>query len=116
MVELGQLETEHQEFEKRKARVIVASLEDQETAKETQAAFPHLVVVADKDRTLAEAVDVVHHGTGPEGSDTAAPTTIIVDGRGIVRWTFRPDRFLTRLSPAQVLAALDEQIADKSQH
>jgi peroxiredoxin len=110
MTELGQLEAEHREFDKRKARVVVISLEDQETAQATQADFPHLVVVSDADRQLAEALDVIHRHSAPDGGDTTAPTTILVDGGGTVRWTFRPDRYLARLSPAQVLAALDEKI------
>jgi hypothetical protein len=44
------------------------------------------------------------------GQDPAAPTTILVDGQGTVRWLFRPDRFLERLSPAQLLAAIDEHM------
>ncbi|MEX2121252.1 MAG: redoxin domain-containing protein [Pirellulales bacterium] len=107
MTELGQLEAEYREFEKRKARVVVASLEGHETAKVTQAAFPHLVVVADTDRNLAEALDVIHRQSAPNGGHTAAPTTIVVDGGGTVRWTFRPQHFFRRLTPAQVLAALD---------
>src|SRR5262245_29884103 len=110
MTELGQLEAEYREFDKRKARVVVISLEGQETAQATQADFPHLVVVADADRQVAGALDVIHHHSAPDGGDTTAPTTILVDGGGTVRWTFRPDRFLTRLSPAQVLAALDEHM------
>ena len=113
MIELGQLEKAHAEFDKRKTRVAVISLEDQETAKKTQADFPHLVVVADADHKLADAVDVVHRQSAPDGKDTAAPTTILIDGSGMVRWTFRPDRFLTRLSPAEVLAAVDEHLRGK---
>ena|SRR2546426_61841 len=117
MIELGQLEGQHAEFDKRKTRVVVASLEDQETAKATQADFPHLVVVADKatlgqstEPRLADALAVIHARSAPDGSDTAAPTTILVDGAGTVRWIARPDRFLTRLSPAEVLAAVDEHM------
>ena len=61
------------------------------------------MVVADKDRHLADALQVIH-------GDTTAPTTIIVDGRGVVRWTFRPDRVFNRLSPEEVLAALDQHM------
>ena len=110
MAELGQLEKAHQEFDKRQARVIVVSLDDQETSAATQADFPHLLVLSDKDRGLVNAVHVIHEKSSPDG-DTAAPTTIIVDGDGTVRWTFRPDRFLKRLSPAEVVAALEEQLA-----
>lgn len=107
MIELGQLEAAYPGFEKRKARVAVVSLEDQETAKATQADFPHLVVVADADRKLANALDVIHRQSAPDGGDTTAPTTIVTDGTGTVRWMFRPERVLTRLTPAQVLAAVD---------
>ena len=108
MTELGQLEARHADFTQRHARVVVISLEDQETAALTQADFPHLVVVADNDRHLAEALQVIHPGSSPDRGDTTAPTTVIVGGDGIVRWVFRPARYLTRLSPDEVLAALDE--------
>jgi peroxiredoxin len=110
MVELGQLEGAHKEFENRNARVVAVSLDDLETSRETQADFPHLVIVADKDRKLVEALKVLHPNSGHDGGDTAAPTTVIVDGTGTVRWVFRPGRFLARLSPAEVLAALDEHL------
>ena len=109
MIELGQLEAAHEEF-RGKARVVVISIEDQDEAKETKKDFPHLVVVADADRKLAEAIDVIHRQSAPGGKDTSAPTTIITDGKGIVRWTYRPDRFLTRLNPAEVLGALNEHL------
>ena len=112
MTELGQLEGSWQEFEKRNVKVIVVSVEDGEAARATQADFPHLVVVSDAERRLAEALAVIHPGSAPGGGDTAAPTTILVDGGGTVRWTFRPDRVLTRLSPSQVLAAVDKEMPD----
>jgi hypothetical protein len=90
--------------------VLVVSVEDREAAVATQADFPHLVVVADTGRNLAEAVAVMHPGAGHDGGDIVAPTTILVDGAGTVRWTFRPGRVLTRLSPAQVLAAIDREM------
>jgi peroxiredoxin len=113
MIELGQLEAQHAEFAKRNARVVVASLEGPEVAKATQKEFPHLVVVADSRRKLAEAVEVIHRQSAPDGGDTSAPTTLVVDGKGTVRWMFRPDRFLTRLTAADVLAALDEHLPNQ---
>lgn len=110
MIELGQLEKAHAEFEKRKMRVVAISLDDQETSKNTQADFPHLVVVADADRKLADAVKVIHHEAAPGGKDSVAPTTILIDGSGTVRWLFRPDRFVRRLSPEEVLAAVDQHL------
>jgi peroxiredoxin len=114
MIELGQLEAAHEEFAKRKTRVVVISLEDEEAAKLTQADFPHLTVVADADRKLAEAIDVIHRASAPSGADTSAPTTVLVDGAGKVRWTFRPERFFTRLPAAEVLAAVDEHVLGNS--
>jgi peroxiredoxin len=110
MIELGQLEAHWQEFENRKVRVVVVSVEEREAAQATQADFPHLDVVSDADRNLADAVAVIHPHSAPGGGDTAAPTTILVDGSGTVRWTFRPDRVFTRLSPAQLLAAVDREM------
>jgi len=110
MTELGELEAHYSEFEKRKARVIVVSIEDRVEAQKTQAEFPKLTVVADSDRKLIDAVATLHAESAPDGGDTAAPTTILVDGDGIVRWIFRPDRVFTRLSPARLIAAFDEHL------
>ena len=110
MIELGQLEGQQAEFAKRKARVVVASLEGPEEAKATQKDFPHLVVIADPSRKLAEAVEVIHRQSAPDGGDTTAPTTLVMDGKGTVRWMFRPDRVFRRLSPDEVLAALDAHV------
>lgn len=107
MVELGQLEAHHQEFERRNVRVAVASLEEPARAELTQASFPHLTVIADISRGLSQALNVIHPESAPGGGDTDAPTTLLIDGDGTVRWVFRPDRFLTRLTPAEVLAAID---------
>lgn len=110
MIELGQLEAHHAEFDKRNVQVVVISVEDRKDAELTQQDFPHLVVVADSDRKLAAAVEVLHPGSDPEGDDTSAPTTILVDGSGIVHWVHRPPTVIGRLSPAEVLRAIDEKM------
>jgi peroxiredoxin len=113
MSELGQLEASWQEFEKRNVKVIAVSLEDREDAKATQADYPHLIVVADSERKLADALSVIHPHSAKDGGDTTAPTTLLVDTAGNVRWVFRPDRVLTRLSPSEVLGAIDREIPAK---
>jgi alkyl hydroperoxide reductase subunit AhpC len=113
MIELGQLEESWQEFDKRKVRVVVVSLEDPATALLTQTQFPHLLVLGDSQRGLSEKLEVIHPDSAPDGSDTTAPTTILVDGTGAVRWTFRPGRFFTRLTPGRVLAAVDEHLGPR---
>jgi peroxiredoxin len=110
MAELGQLEKHHAEFDKRHVKVVVISNDDQETARATQDERPHLVVVSDKDQSMAKAFEVIQTGMGPSGSDTNAPTTFLVDETGTVRWHFRPDRFVVRLSPEEVLAAVDANL------
>jgi peroxiredoxin len=114
MVELGQLEAHWQEFEKRKVHVVVVSVENQEKARATKADFPHLTVVSDEARKLTDAVAALHPHSAPDGGDSAAPTTLLVDGTGTVRWTFRPDRVLTRLSPSELLAAIDREMPPDS--
>jgi alkyl hydroperoxide reductase subunit AhpC len=107
MVELGELEKRHEDLEKRQVRVVVISNDDQPTAQATQADFPHLVVVADAEQKLAKAVQVLHPEAGRHHDTTNAPTTILVDGTGKVRWLFRPERIIARLSPDELLAAID---------
>src|SRR5687768_2341693 len=100
MIELGQLESQWRQFEERNVEVVVISVEDLEAAKATKNDFPHLTVVSDEKHALADAVEVIHKRSAPDGKDSAAPTTILVDGDGTVRWMFRPDRVFDRLSPA----------------
>ena len=110
MIELGQLESHHEEFARRHVQVVVASLEGITDAEKTQLQFPHLVVLSDEQRGLARAADVIHERSGPGGGDTAAPTTILVDRNGVVRWLFRPDRVIVRLTTDEVLAAVDRHL------
>jgi peroxiredoxin len=110
MAELGELERHAAEFARRNTRVVVVSLEGPEDAQKTQADFPHLVVVADAQRDLSSVADAIHPRSGPGGRDTAAPATLLVDRRGKVLWQNRPNRYLTRLPPNELLAAIDEHL------
>lgn len=107
MVELGGLEKRHQDFANRKLRIVAISSDDLATAQLTQAKFPHLLIAADPDQSTARAFAVLQEHAGPGGTDTNAPTTFLVDAAGNVRWLFRPDRFMVRLSPDELLAAID---------
>jgi hypothetical protein len=110
MIELGQLERRHEDFAHRATRVAVVSLEGTEDARKTQSDFPHLLVLADKGRGLSDAAALIHPHSAPDGSDTSAPTTILVDQQGDVRWLHRPGEVIARLSPDEVLAAIDSHI------
>jgi alkyl hydroperoxide reductase subunit AhpC len=108
MIELGQLEKRHADFDKRNVRLVVASIEGLDDAQQTQASFPHLVVVSDENRSLSNAVQVIHRDSNPHGGDTSAPTTLIIDGAGKVRWTYRSGNVASRLSPAELTAEVDK--------
>src|SRR5271163_4250140 len=110
MIELGKLEGRFVEFEKRNTRIIAVSVENQEMAQVSQKQFPHLTIVSDAGRKLSEAVQVIHPGAAPGGEDTDAPTTILLDGTGTVRWLFRPNRVIVRLTPDEVLASVDQYL------
>jgi peroxiredoxin len=110
MIELGELEKNHAEFAKRNTRVVVVSIEGREDAEKTRAQFPHLTVVADDKRSLAKAVDLIHVNSNPNGGDTTAPTTILIDRKGDVKWLYRSERVITRLSPEELLAAVDKYL------
>ncbi len=106
MIELGQLEARHQDFESRNVRVVAVSMDGLDDSTKTQTKFPHLVIVSDEKEGLAKAAGTLAPGQHSEtGGDTNAPTTFFIDRRGEVRGVMRPDRFIRRFSPDEVLAA-----------
>lgn len=90
--------------------MIAVTLENQNLAAQTQAEFPHLLVLCDEARGLTQAVGAIHARAAPDGSDAATPTTLLVDEQGIVRWLFRPEAAITRLAPDDVLGAIDQHL------
>jgi peroxiredoxin len=108
MTELGQLEARATDFSQRNIRVVAVSVEGPEEARKTQKDFPHLLVASDHERKLSSAVDIIHQLSGPNGADTSAPTTILVDCQGKVKWLYRSERVIARLSPDELLAAADK--------
>jgi peroxiredoxin len=111
MTELGELERNHEEFARRNTRVVAVSLEGPEEAAKTQRDFQHLTVVSDAGRGLSTVAAVIHPQSGPNGGDTAAPATLLVDRGGTVRWVYRPERFLGRLSASELLAAINQYLS-----
>ena len=110
MTELVQLERRHDDFTKRNTRVLVVSLDGLDDSKKTQADFPHLTVLADQKRGLSEAAGLIHAHAGPDGGDADAPTTILVDRSGTVRWLYRSPSVIARLSPNEVLQEVDRKM------
>jgi peroxiredoxin len=110
MIELVQLEKRHEDFAKRNVDVVAASVEDPDAAKESAKEFPHLKVVSDPAFGLSRAAGLVHEHGAPDGSDIDMPTTILVNGRGVVRWLYRSPSVVARLSPDDVLSAVDRHL------
>jgi alkyl hydroperoxide reductase subunit AhpC len=110
MTELVQLERRHEDFSKRDTRVIAVSMEGLDEARKTQADFPHLAVVSDEALGLSRAAALIHPHAAPDGSDADVPTTILVDRRGTVRWLYRSPSVIARLSPDEVLRAIDQNL------
>jgi peroxiredoxin len=106
--ELVQLERRHEDFDRRQTRVIVVSMEGPDDAKLTQDDFKHLLVLSDQAHGLSDAAKLIdEHNKAPNDSAIDAPTTILVDRHGTVRWLYRPGQVITRLSPDEVLQAID---------
>ena len=110
MTELVQLERRHAEFPDRGTRVVAVSVEDLEDARKTQADFPHLTVLSDGARGLSEAAGLIHEHAAPDGSDADVPTTILIDRRGTVHWLYRSPSVIERLSPEEVIWAVDQNL------
>jgi alkyl hydroperoxide reductase subunit AhpC len=110
MTELVQLERRHDEFPKRNTRVVVVSVEGLDDARKTQADFPHLTVLSDEARGLSNSAAVIHPHAAPDGGDADVPTTILVDRGGTVRWIYRSPSVIARLSPDELLHAIDRNV------
>jgi peroxiredoxin len=111
MAELGQLEARHADLDAKNTRLVAVSLDNVDDTAAMQKKFPHLTLVSDADRSLVDAAGVLGPQRNPlDGSQTVAPTTVLIDRSGTVRWLFRPDRYLERLSPDDLLANVVEHL------
>lgn len=64
--------------------------------------------LSDSDGTLLDALGIRHRsGLTPGGSESIAyPTAVLVDGKGIVRWTYQSDTYRQRARPDDIFAAI----------
>ena len=67
----------------------------------------HYPILSDPDLRTIDAYALRHKAAGPDGSDIADSASVLVDGAGVVRWTFVTRNFRVRPTPADVLAAVD---------
>ena len=108
MIELGELDRRREEFTLRGVRVFAISVDGVGDTRNLQEKFQSLRMVSDEEGNLARALSLVHEGKGPDGRDIMVPTTLLVDGEGVVRWTYRSTQVVARLSPDELLARVDE--------
>jgi len=105
-VELGELDNQTAELTQRGARVVAFSLDKLEDAQGTQELFKNLIVVSDTERSLVTALDILHAGYAPDGTDANKPTTIVMHD-GVVRWIYRSTNLFHRLTISELLKAID---------
>jgi peroxiredoxin len=75
-----------------------------ELARDAGLSYP---ILADPDLRAIDAYGLRHAGAGVDGHDIAHPASVLIDGDGIVRWTFVTQSVRVRPTPAVVLAAID---------
>ena len=63
--------------------------------------------LCDSEGTLLDALDIRHRNAEP-GRDLAFPTAILVDSKGIVRWTYETETYRQRARPADILQAIEQ--------
>ena len=107
MTQLKELENHSEEFRRLGAEVAVVSIEDVGMAAETKRDFPSLIVISDERRELSNGIELINPGFGPDGGDSAAPTILLVDDTGTVRWLHRPTRFIARPSATELAATIE---------
>jgi peroxiredoxin len=73
-------------------------------ARDAGLAFP---ILSDPTLGMIDAYGLRHVGGGHEGNDIAHSASVLIDGDGIVRWTFVTWNFRVRPMPDVVLAAID---------
>lgn len=108
MTELQGLQLNIEELRKRGCAITGVVVDAPETnadlARDAELSYP---ILSDPGLHTAEAYGLRHAGGGPDGQDIAYSASVLVDGAGIVRWTYVTRNFRVRPTPADVLVAID---------
>ena len=111
MIGLGELEQRATDFADHNIRVFAISIDRAEDAAWVGEQCPSLTVIPDPESQLIDAFDVKHPHSSPTGDDTAAPTTILIDQEGLVRWVHRPADLFTRYPTHELLESVSKALA-----
>jgi peroxiredoxin len=87
------------------AAVVVDPVEtNAQLARDAKLAYP---ILSDPELHAIDAYGLRHVGGGHDGHDVAHSASVLIDGRGIVRWSFVTTNVRFRPTPDDVLAAID---------
>lgn len=67
----------------------------------------HFTFLADQEGVLLDGLGIRHRRGRNDGVDIAYPTAVLVDGGGVVRWTFRSDTYRERARSEEIFAAIE---------
>ena len=79
------------------------ALSSGEAARQTQGQYPNLTLVGDDSEHLANRLELFHLKKAPNGKRAFAPTTILVDRSGTIRYVARPSSIADRLHWSELL-------------
>jgi peroxiredoxin len=64
-------------------------------------------ILADPTLQMIDAYGLRHAGAGPDGQDIAHSASVLIDGSGVVRWSFVTENVRVRPLPDAILAEID---------
>ena len=67
----------------------------------------NFVFLCDSEGMLLDALNI-RHRNGQPGRDLAYPAAILVDSKGIVRWTFETETYRQRARPEDIFHAIEK--------
>lgn len=108
-LELANLQSEHASFAERGVRLVGVSLSDAAAARATAERHPDLLILRDDRQELLDRLNLYLDDQRGEAA-RLAPTTILLDREGLVRYVHRPARVSARLSPGPLLALVERHL------
>jgi peroxiredoxin len=108
VTELQGLQLSLEAFRRRGCAVAAVVVDDRATnatlARQAALEFP---ILSDPALEIVDAYGLRHAGGGPDGRDIAHSASVLIDGAGVVRWTYVTRNVRVRPTPADVLGAID---------
>ena len=67
----------------------------------------NFIFLCDSEGILLDALNI-RHRDGQPGRDIAFPAAILVDSKGIVRWTYESETYRQRARPEDIFQAIEQ--------